>query len=149
MALNAKASADLPGRIMKPAGAGWEDFGGIEIADENVVEFGDSVAALSGDFEQADVGQRTVVELCRSLTRVVEIFELVEVGFGDGGFEAHADGASDGRTESSEDHVASGDGLDGRCEAASSGRRGRGALAAFLPRIQNGGREPDLRIAWW
>ena len=98
---------------MKPAGAGWEDFGGIEIADENVVEFGDSVAALSGDFEQADVGQRTVVELCRSLTRVVEIFELVEVGFGDGGFEAHADGASDGRTESSEDHVASGDGLDG------------------------------------
>jgi hypothetical protein len=48
-----------------------------------------------------------------SFALIVELFDVVEVGFGDGSVEAHADGASDGRAESGEDHVASGDGLDG------------------------------------
>jgi hypothetical protein len=51
--------------------------------------------------------------LGRGFAGIVEIFELVEVGLADGGVEAHADRASDGRAESNEDHVASGDGLDG------------------------------------
>jgi hypothetical protein len=54
---------NLAGPDGEAGGAGRESLGGIEFAGENVVEFGDPVAAPASNFKQADVGEGAIVEL--------------------------------------------------------------------------------------